>query len=87
MTVARCASHRFIAVIPFPDIPHTGVDEKRMLWNLAGCMLARIDGKSPVEYLAASQQALVRQLARDWILQPPATLGEAIWRAAERVVP
>ena len=25
--------------------------EARMMWNLAGCMLARVDGTSPAPYL------------------------------------
>jgi hypothetical protein len=45
--------------------------EQRMLLNLAGCMLARIDGKSPVNYLGPAQQKIVRDLARSWLLEPP----------------
>jgi 5-methylthioribose kinase len=51
--------------------------EARMLWNLAGCLLARIDGKSPVDYLSAEQQQRVRKLARNWIVDPPQTWSEA----------
>jgi aminoglycoside phosphotransferase (APT) family kinase protein len=52
--------------------------EQRMLWNLAGCMLARVDGKSPVEYLALDQQSVVRELARSWIIDPPRMWADAI---------
>ena len=45
--------------------------ERRMTLNLAGCMLARVDGKSTVDYLAPPQQELVRTTARKWFLQPP----------------
>jgi hypothetical protein len=45
--------------------------ERRMLWNLAGCMLARVDGKSPVDYLTPGQQQAVRELAGQWITSPP----------------
>jgi aminoglycoside phosphotransferase (APT) family kinase protein len=51
--------------------------EQRMLWNLAGCMLARVDGKSPVDYLAPNQQSVVRELARRWIIDPPRTWADA----------
>ena len=51
--------------------------ERRMLLNLAGCLLARIDGKSPVDYLNSPQQATVRELARHWLVQSP---GD--WQAA-----
>jgi 5-methylthioribose kinase len=47
--------------------------EQRAMHNLAGCLLARIDGKSPVDYLSPEQQALVRQIATPWLEQPPAT--------------
>lgn len=38
---------------------------------LPALMLARVDGKSPVEYLDVMQQHLLRQLARDLILAAP----------------
>ena len=52
--------------------------EERAVLNLAGCMLARIDGKSPVDYLSFSQQQAVRQLASRWLLHPPASLRAAL---------
>jgi 5-methylthioribose kinase len=51
--------------------------EHRALWNLAGCMLARVDGKSRVEYLSAAQQDCVRQLSREWIVRPPKSWKDA----------
>jgi 5-methylthioribose kinase len=51
--------------------------EERMLWNLAGCLLARVDGKSPVDYLPTDQQSVVRNLARSWIVNPPQNWDEA----------
>jgi aminoglycoside phosphotransferase (APT) family kinase protein len=51
--------------------------EQRMLINLAGCMLARIDGKSPVDYLGPLQQDFVRGLSRTWLLKPPSS-----WKSA-----
>jgi aminoglycoside phosphotransferase (APT) family kinase protein len=51
--------------------------EQRAVVNLAGCMLARVDGKSPVDYLAESHQAVLRQLARRWLAAPPVTLQSA----------
>jgi hypothetical protein len=45
--------------------------EGRMVWNLAGCMLARVGGKSRVDYLSATQQETVRNLARGWLVDPP----------------
>jgi 5-methylthioribose kinase len=51
--------------------------EQRAVLNLAGCMLARVDGKSPVDYLSADQQAMVRHLSRRWLVQPPASIEAA----------
>jgi 5-methylthioribose kinase len=51
--------------------------ECRTIGNLAGCMLARVDGKSPVDYLTAAQRATVRQLSRRWLAAPPVSIGEA----------
>jgi 5-methylthioribose kinase len=59
--------------------------ERRAMWNLAGCMLARVDGKSPVEYLSEAQRDAVRGLSQRWIEQPPATLEEAAAQLAGRV--
>lgn len=51
--------------------------EQRAMWNLAGCMLARVDGKSRVEYLSPAQQQFVRELSRGWIGSPPKSWKEA----------
>ena len=50
--------------------------EERSIFNLAGCLLARVDGKSPVEYLNQHQQAEVRQLASLLFRSPPETVAE-----------
>jgi 5-methylthioribose kinase len=52
--------------------------ERRTMFNLAGCMLARVDGKSPVEYLSTEQQDRVRLLARGWLVAAPQTWDEAL---------
>jgi len=45
--------------------------EQRMLLNLAGCLLARVDGKSQVDYLSEEQRGVVRERARRWLTRPP----------------
>jgi tRNA A-37 threonylcarbamoyl transferase component Bud32 len=45
----------------------------RGVFNFAACMLARIDGKSKVEYLSESLRETVRQRAKKLLLDPPAT--------------
>jgi hypothetical protein len=59
------------ATVPAAEI---GELEQRMLLNLAGCLLARVDGKSPVDYLDPHQQERVRGLALAWLREPPASL-------------
>jgi len=52
--------------------------QHRAIANLGGCLLARVDGKSPVEYLAADvQQQIVRDLGRMLLVRPPATILQA----------
>ena len=49
--------------------------ERRASALLAALLLARIDGKSPVEYLTASRDLdFVRSAARDYLLRPELTL-------------
>ncbi len=50
--------------------------KRRMLLNLAGCLLARVDGKSPLEYVDEAERRLVRQLGREWLVSPPEKLTE-----------
>ena len=51
--------------------------EQRTAALLPGLMLARIDGKSPVEYLTGeSQKDAVRRFARALLGDPVADLGE-----------
>ena len=54
--------------------------EPATLAHLGALMLARVDGKSPAEYLDTAQQAAVRRVARQLILQPPATIAEVFQR-------
>jgi hypothetical protein len=46
----------------------------RAIRNFAGCMLARLDGKSKVEYLAGEPlRQFIRSHARRLLLAPPPT--------------
>ncbi|MGP0062503.1 MAG: phosphotransferase family protein [Isosphaeraceae bacterium] len=58
---------------------------RRAIRHTSACCLARVDGKSPVEYLDARGQALARAFAREALRREPATwddflstLGEAM---------
>jgi 5-methylthioribose kinase len=52
--------------------------EARSVQHWAACLLARVDGKSPVEYLDTAQQDRVRRLARGLLLQPPRRLENVL---------
>lgn len=55
--------------------------EARTVRNLGGLLLARIDGKSPAEYIQDAQvREQVREFARGLIGNPPATVGEVFRR-------
>ena len=59
--------------------------EARAAALLPGLLLARVDGKSPVEYLTGEDQKdFVRGVAMPLLLAPPATLAEVrdAWRHA-----
>ena len=57
--------------------------EERTARLLAALMLARVDGKSPVEYLTAADQNLVREAVLPLIGMPPRSLEEIerVWAA------
>jgi hypothetical protein len=52
-----------------------GALEARTCALLAGMLLARVDGKSPVEYITSdAQREQVRRFAKPFLLQPTALL-------------
>ena len=55
--------------------------EARAARILPAFLLARVDGKSPVEYLGQDEKAFVRTLAREMLLTPP---GETLASVKER---
>jgi hypothetical protein len=61
--------------------------EERAASLLPGLLLARVDGKSPVEYVTdEAQKELVRKVARPLIQQAPSTLA-AVRDAWQRSLP
>lgn len=73
-----------------PEFDSLNPDElgKRTLHHLAACMLARVDGKSTVDYLPeASMQDQVRSYALSLILDSPDSLPEAYQRLREILNP
>ncbi len=56
--------------------------EARTATLLAAILLARVDGKSPLEYLTESDRAQLRAFARRWVLSPATRLADmrAAWK-------
>jgi 5-methylthioribose kinase len=56
--------------------------EARIATLLAAILLARVDGKSPLEYLTESDRAQLRAFARRWVLSPATRLADmrAAWK-------
>jgi fructosamine-3-kinase len=58
--------------------------ERRAVSLLPALLLARVDGKSPIEYLTEADRSFVREISRRWLAQRPDGLEElgSLWRAA-----
>jgi aminoglycoside phosphotransferase (APT) family kinase protein len=56
--------------------------EARTAMLLAAILLARVDGKSPLEYLTESDRSQLRAFARRWLLSPATRLADmrAAWK-------
>lgn len=59
--------------------------DRRAAAHLAGCLLARVDGKSPVDYLDEPARAAARLVATDALAAPPAGFDDLFDRAAQVV--
>ncbi|QGQ26495.1 phosphotransferase [Gimesia benthica] len=78
-------------VAPLEPSPETAKMEEpqigqRTIKHLAACMLARVDGKSTVDYLSSAQQDQVRSFALSLILDAPASLPQAFQRLREMLI-
>jgi 5-methylthioribose kinase len=76
----RAAAERFFESFRHGLPDHSGWMEEATLAHLGALMLARIDGKSPVEYLDRDLRAQVREVARGLIERPASNLPEAFDR-------
>lgn len=56
------------------------VCEQRCIQHLLACMLARVDGKSPVDYLDEEEQSKVRAMCLSLFDNPPTTMNDALGR-------
>jgi aminoglycoside phosphotransferase (APT) family kinase protein len=60
----------------FWQVARTVVDEQSAIRHLGCLHLARVDGKSPAEYLTGGERESVRRAARKMIADPPASVEE-----------
>jgi aminoglycoside phosphotransferase (APT) family kinase protein len=70
------------------DLRFVPLDElqRRAIGHLGVCLLARVDGTSPVEYLPEeSKRAAVRRLANRLLLQPPKWIADVLQLADEEL--
>jgi 5-methylthioribose kinase len=80
-------THRFWTtywrgLLPLRDVPEFAPRQLlgRTFNHLAGCMWARVDGKSPVDYLELKDQEHVRQYCLSLFETPPTEWEEAVSR-------
>ncbi|WP_420565962.1 phosphotransferase family protein [Thalassobaculum sp.] len=82
----RCFERMIAAYFAQVDWEDAAALETRVASLLPGLFLARVDGKSPVEYLTEeTDKALVRETAIGWLKTPPATLDALRADWAKRV--
>ena len=64
-------ARRFWSTLADTLPPDAGWFEAATIRHLGALLLARVDGKSPAEYLSAPERIRVREFARHLILEPP----------------
>lgn len=79
LSEAQCFWDAYAARVDFQPLPDL---EARTCRLLAALMLARVDGKSPVEYLSEAERDRVRQIAFILIQSPADSLPELLDRTA-----
>lgn len=60
--------------------------ESYVLGHLACLMAARVDGKSPAEYLLENERSTAREIAISWLTEPPSGI-EAAWTNLQERLP
>lgn len=76
--LSTAAGEFWQAYKPFVNWEDPQFLEKRVAALLPALMLARIDGKSPVEYLSPAARKMVKAIARPLIAKPAFTINEVI---------
>jgi fructosamine-3-kinase len=58
------------------DVDWRDLLEARVVRHTLGCLLARVDGRSPLEYLSLQEQECQRQVVLQLMFQPPTTIPD-----------
>ena len=67
------------------EVPWRAGHEARAVRHAVGCLLARVEGRSPLEYLDEGERARQRAAAVALTRRPPATVAELVERFLEAV--
>lgn len=67
------------------DLPWTRQLEARAVLHTLGCLLARVAGRSPLEYLSAEERRRQSAAAVELMRRPPSTVGELVQAFTGRV--
>jgi aminoglycoside phosphotransferase (APT) family kinase protein len=74
--LAQTLANSYCMFLPLPLLEWNRL-QQRTIEHLRACMLARVDGKSPVDCLNDHQCELVRGLALRWFATPPNSIEAA----------
>jgi 5-methylthioribose kinase len=81
---AACEGYRDCAEA-FLDAYARPLEEHYLLGHTGCLMVARVDGKSPAEYLTEGERLLARSVGSQLVLDPPVSVGEA-WDRLEQAL-
>jgi len=67
------------------EVPWRANLEERAVRHTLGCLLARVSGRSPLEYLTPQERDTQRKVVLDLIVSPPSTVTELVAEFVERI--
>lgn len=70
-----------------PLLTHQPDYQARAVRQTLGCLLARVDGRSPLEYLDETERQLQRTLVLEMIQQPPTTVAQLVKQWGQGIQP
>lgn len=83
LEAARAYVERYLACLQ--GVSWRETLEPRAVRHTLGCLLARVAGRSPLEYLTPGERRAQAEIALAWMARPPARLGELVGVFAEEL--